>query len=98
MKRIHLDQATEGMRLTKAVESESGMLLYGEGMELSKEIINKLRSLQIEYIWVEGESEPRIKKDEYKAIVERAFQKVEEDPLMKEIKKIFLEHLESLYE
>jgi|Deesub1362A_J573_1020465.scaffolds.fasta_scaffold24486_1 pyruvate formate-lyase activating enzyme-like uncharacterized protein len=97
MKRIRLEDATEGMTLARAVENISGMVLYPAGIILDPQIIEKLKSRNIDEIWIEAEAEPRFSREEYIEKVDKALQKVRKVPLMMEIKEVLIEHIKSLY-
>ena len=98
MKRIPIDKATPGMVLAKPVESSTGAILFAQGMELDEKAISRLRSLDIDIITIEGHTEPRMSKKRYLETVERAFSKAEKTPVMRELRKTLLNHIETLYE
>ncbi len=98
MKLIDIKNAKPDMRLARAVENASGMILYGEGMKLTIPIIEKFNSLDIDSVYVEGKSEPRLSRERYLGIADIAFSKISNNPLMNEIKKDFTEYINSLYE
>lgn len=54
MQKIPLDKATEGMILAKPIARENGVVLMGEGTELNQQIIERLKSLDIQKITVQG--------------------------------------------
>ena len=93
MQKIPLNLAKPGMRLAKAVLNEKGLVLCGEGVELNDALISRLSNLNINNITVEGhpvdtgaEEKPL---DEQLQDLEKRFEKVKSDPLMKMIKSIF---------
>jgi len=93
MQKIPLNLAKPGMRLAKAVLNEKGLVLCGEGVELNDALISRLSSLNINKITVDGhpvdtgaEEKPL---DEQLQDLEKRFEKVKSDPLMKMIKSIF---------
>ena len=93
MQKIPLNLAKSGMRLAKAVLNEKGLVLCGEGIELNDALISRLSNLNINKITVEGhpvdtgaEEKPL---DEQLQDLEKRFEKVKSDPLMKMIKSIF---------
>ena len=93
MQKIPLNLAKSGMRLAKAVLNEKGLVLCGEGVELNDALISRLSNLNINKITVEGhpvdtgaEEKPL---DEQLQDLEKRFEKVKSDPLMKMIKSIF---------
>jgi len=93
MQKIPLNLAKPGMRLAKAVLNEKGLVLCGEGVELNDALISRLSNLNINKITVDGhpvdtgaEEKPL---DEQLQDLEKRFEKVKSDPLMKMIKSIF---------
>ncbi|OGW01218.1 MAG: hypothetical protein A2889_08765 [Nitrospinae bacterium RIFCSPLOWO2_01_FULL_39_10] len=93
MQKIPLNLAKPGMRLAKAVLNEKGLVLCGEGVELNDALISRLSNLNINKITVEGhpvdtgaEEKPL---EEQIQDLEKRFEKVKSDPLMKMIKSIF---------
>ncbi|MBI5747997.1 MAG: hypothetical protein HZA00_02650 [Nitrospinae bacterium] len=90
MQKIPLNLAKSGMRLAKAVFNEKGLVLCGEGVELSEALISRLSNLNINKITVEGhpvdtgvEEKPL---EEQLKDLEKRFEKVKSDTLMKMIK------------
>ncbi len=94
MQRISLKHAAVGMKLAKPVKNKKGMTLCGAGTELSEKIIARLSDMGINRITVEGhpvdtgEEEKNLSQqiDELNA----RFRKVDRNPLMRKVKKIFL--------
>jgi len=93
MQKIPLNLAKPGMRLAKAVLNEKGLVLCGEGVELNDALISRLSNLNINKITVEGHpvdtgAEEKPLEDQIQDL-EKRFEKVKSDPLMKMIKSIF---------
>ena len=93
MQKIPLNLAKPGMRLAKAVLNEKGLVLCGEGVKLNDALISRLSNLNINKITVEGhpvdtgaEEKPL---EEQIQDLEKRFEKVKSEPLMKMIKSIF---------
>ena len=97
MQRIPMSLATPGMKLGKAVTNERGMALCGPGTELTQEIINRLSSMAVKRITVEGRpldtGDPEKSLSEQIEELHARFRKVEGDELMRRIKDIFLKRL-----
>lgn len=97
MQRISLKHAAVGMKLAKPVKNKRGMTLCGAGSDLSEKMIARLSDMGIKRITVEGhpvdtgEEEKNLSQqiDELNA----RFRKVDRSPLMRKLKKIFLELL-----
>ncbi len=81
------------MKLAKSVLNEKGLVLCGEGVELSDALISRLSNMGIPKITVEGhpvdtgvaEKPP----EEQLRDLEKRFEKISSDPVMKMIKEIF---------
>ncbi len=98
MKKIKTNVATSGLKLAKPVENEAGMVLYGIGMEITEQMIAKLKTLNIEAVYVEGMEELRFSKDNYFKVVDTAFFKVGgKGSIMDRLKQIMHKHIDSLY-
>lgn len=54
MQKIPIDLAAPGMTLAKAVTRENGMTIMAEGMELTDSLIERLQSMSIDRITVQG--------------------------------------------
>ena len=98
MQRISLEHAAPGMKLAKPAKNKRGMTLCGAGAELSEDMIARLSDMGIKRITVEGH--PVDTEEEEKSLSQQIdelntrFRKVERNPLMRKVKKIFLELLE----
>lgn len=55
MKRIAVTNLKDGMRIAREIASPTGILLIAAGTEINQFIINRLRSLEIEYVYVHEE-------------------------------------------
>ena len=94
MQRISLKHAAVGMKLAKPVKNKRGMTLCGAGTELNEEIIARLSDREIKRITVEGH--PVDTEEEEKSLSQQIdelnarFRKVDRNPLMRKLKKIFL--------
>jgi hypothetical protein len=54
MSKIALDKLEAGMKLAKPVENSSGMVLLGENTELTVELIDKIKDMGIDSVYVRG--------------------------------------------
>ena len=54
MQKILIEQAEEGMVLAKPVTNQKGIILCGEGTQLTETLIERLKSMDITRIVVEG--------------------------------------------
>jgi hypothetical protein len=97
MQKVPLNLAVAGMKLAKPVTNNRGMVLYGGGAVLTKEIIARLSDAGVEQITVEGH--PLDTGDGGKNLSQHIddlhfrFRHVQGDPLMSKIKGLLLERL-----
>jgi hypothetical protein len=98
LRRVSLDSIEPGMRLGKSVLNENGMVLLSEDTELTDSIMEKLRYMKVDSVYVKGLTKPEKPKEVMLRELEERFQKVEEAPCMPMIKKVLQEHIEGLYE
>lgn len=95
MIKIPLDKATVGMKITKDIVNEAGMVVVPAGKELTESLINKLSMMNVEFIYVEGQKDLPPKEEVF-AKIERRFMKAKDAPTLL-IKKILQAHIEELY-
>lgn len=98
MPKLPVDKLEPGMKLAKPVTARNGMVMLGEGTELTETWIERIRDMDITGIFVEGPSIQTLTKEEALADLEARFTKTEGKPYMNIIKKITKEHIEGLYE
>jgi len=98
MPRIPVDKLTPGMKLAKPVTAKNGMVMLGEGTELSETWIERIRNMDVTSIFVDGPPVQTLSKEEALASLEARFARLEDKPYMSLIKKIVKEHIEGLYE
>ena len=97
MQKIPVDKAAEGMVLAKPVAKENGVVLMGEGTELSDRIIERLLDIDIKTIVVKGHPLDTGKAEE---TLEQLFEKLDDrfstiasDKLCSQIKEIIKEDI-----
>jgi hypothetical protein len=98
MSKIALDKLEAGMKLAKPVENSSGMVLLGENTELTVELIDKIKGMSIDSVYIQGMSKPSAPIEVMLSDLDDRFRMVESEPYMDVLKKVFKEHIESLYE
>ncbi|HPK53269.1 MAG TPA: hypothetical protein PK114_02345 [Smithellaceae bacterium] len=98
MPKIQASKLEPGMKLAKPVLAKSGMVMLGEGAELSETWIERIQDMDIAAVFIEGPPVQTISKEEALANLEARFAKVEGKPYMNLLKKIVREHIEGLYE
>lgn len=98
MIKISLDQLEPGMRLAKAVLAANGMVLLSAGTELVTSLIERLQSINLEALYIEGKSPQIVSKEVVLEQLEQRFRNVQSEPYMDLLKKVVQKHLEELYE
>lgn len=97
MAKISVNALKSGMKLTKPVVNDAGMVLLGEGTELTDTLIERLLNMDIGSVYVEGTASPGKSKEDMLAELDARFKKTENEPYMGMLKKLFKEHIEELY-
>jgi hypothetical protein len=97
MSRVSAKDLLPGMRLAKPVVNKSGLTMIGEETELTTSLIDKIRMLDVESVYVHGAANALPPRDEVLAELDRRVRKVEFQPFMSVIKAAISEHIESLY-
>jgi hypothetical protein len=98
MGKMGCDQLTPGMVLAKPLIGKNGMVILGEGAELTEKWIDRIRDMGIDGVFVGGHSEPAMPLDEALSRLEERFETVQDKPYMALIKKIVRTHIERQYE
>ncbi len=98
MQRIPLEQAGAEMKLAKPVVNDNGVTLIREGTELTRLLIERLKNLGIQEIVVQGrplkmEGEVDKPLSVLEKELEDRFRPTQSNPLMRQIKEIFLREL-----
>ncbi len=94
MPKIEVTKLLPGMKLSKTVRKEGGMVLLGEGTELTESLIARLADMGIESVHVEMQGRPGKTKVEMLGELEKRFRKTEGEPHMGLLKKIVREQIE----
>ncbi len=98
MPKIPVAKLEAGMKLAKPVVGKNGMVMLGEGTELSETWVERIRDMDIASVFIDGPPIQAIPREEALANLETRFAAVEGKPHMNLIKKIVKEHIEGLYE
>ena len=98
MPKLIISDLKPGMRLLKPVTNPSGLVLLTEGLELTEELIDRLRKMEIESVFVRGGSKPTRPKEVLLSELEYRFKKTETEPHMADLKRILADHIDGLYE
>ena len=86
------------MVLTKPVMNKSGMVLLGEGTELTETWVRRIQDMELTGICVDGPELPQIPKEQLLLELDKRFMAVEDKPHMGLLKRVIKQHLEALYE
>jgi hypothetical protein len=95
--KLAAERLEPGMVLARPVMNKSGMIMLGEGTELTDNLIEKIRDMGIEGVHVQGMSQPDVPLEALLAALDARFAHVEKDHLMVMIKRLMKEHIEGLY-
>ncbi len=98
MPKIAPDILEPGMKTARPVVNTSGMVLLGENTELTPELINRIRNMQVDGVWIQGLSKPSLPMETALAELDRRFRLVTGQPHMDIIRKAVRKHIEGLYE
>lgn len=98
MPKIPPSKLVAGMKLAKPVLAKNGMVMLGEGTELSESWIERIQDMDLQSIFVEGPPIQTVPKEDALANLEARFAMVEGKPFMNNIKRLVKEHIEGLYE
>lgn len=98
MPKVPVENLEPGMRTAKPVVNASGMVLLGENTELTPELIDRIRNMAVEVIYIHGSSKPSVPLETYLATIDSRFRLVGHEPHMDVIKAAIHKHIEALYE
>lgn len=98
MPKIALDKLEVGMKLAKPVENSSGIAFLVENTELTVELIDKIKGMGVDSVYIRGVSRPSVPIEVMLSELDGRFKMVESEPHMGILKKVFKEHIERLYE
>jgi len=98
MPKIPLDNIHPGMRLAKPVMNENGMILLNEDTELTDILIERLKGMNLDGVFIKGMSKPSVPKENMLSDIDKRFKMVENEPYMGLLRNILVKHIEGLYE
>ncbi len=98
MPKVPVTQLQAGMKLAKPILTKNGMVMLGEGTELTQAWIERIEDMGIISVFIDGPPIQTISKEDALVSLEARFAVVEAKPYMKNIKKIVCDHIEGLYE
>jgi hypothetical protein len=97
-KKIPLSDLESGMIIAKPITQKNGMVILGEGVELTTAWVERLQEMDIDGVYIDAPVEQKITKDEAIMQLDARFLPVVDRPYMIRLKAILREHIEGLYE
>jgi hypothetical protein len=98
MPKVPVDKLEPGMKLSRPLIAKGGMVLLGEGTELTEKWIDRIQEMDVDGIFIDGPSEQSEPKDESLAKLDARFRSVEREPYMGRLKQVVRKHIEDLYD
>jgi len=98
MPRVPIENVRPGMVTSKPVTNLAGVVILNEGVELSEEIIQRLKNLGVLEINIKGVKKPEEPLEEQMAKLEERFQSFANEPFMEVLKRAVITHIRNLYE
>jgi hypothetical protein len=97
MPKLSIDELKPGMKLLQPVTNPSGLVLLSEGVELDEELIGRLHRMELESVYIRGNTRPDRPLEELLAELDARFAKTENEPHMQTLKDLFKDHITGLY-
>jgi hypothetical protein len=97
MPKIPVSKLETGMKLAKPIMTPNGMVMLGEGTELSEKWIERIQDMEIASVFIDGPPIQTMSMEDALANLDARFALVEGKPFMNSIKKLVKEHIEGLY-
>ncbi len=98
MPKVSADKLQPGMILMKPVLNKAGIVLLGEGTELTETWVRRIQDMELTGIWIDGPELPQIPKEQLLAELDERFEQSQDKPYMADLKRIIRQHIEGLYE
>ncbi len=98
MPKVNPSGLEPGMITARSVVNANGMVLLGENTELTAELIDKIKNMNVDSVYIHGTIKPATSREELLAEVNGHFRLVADNPAMNAIKNAIIKHVESLYE
>ena len=99
MKRVDIHDLKEEMVLAKNVYGKNEALLMGKGVTINSDSLEQLTRLGVSDLWVETPDEKselsrkQEMKKEVEAMLDSQFEPVSKNPIMQELKELFINYL-----
>ncbi|MCX5828547.1 MAG: hypothetical protein NTV58_11185 [Deltaproteobacteria bacterium] len=97
-KKIALSDLEPGMIIVKPITMKNGMVILGEGVELTQSWVERVQGMDIDGVYIDAPEEQKVTKEEAIVQLDSRFQPVADRPYMIRLKAILREHIEGLYE
>lgn len=97
MSKVLVENLKVGMKLSKPIVNDAGMVMLGAGTELTRSAIERLGAMNIAAVHVEGSSAPGKSKEHLLSELDARFRKTENEPYMAGLKRLLKEHIEELF-
>lgn len=98
MGKVAIDNLMPGMKTSKPVINNNGMVILGDNTELTAELIDRIRNMNVDGLFIHGDSRPSKPKEDLLEEIDSRFRFVDSEPLMEIIKRAIHTHVEGLYE
>ena len=98
MPKVNPSGLRPGMITQRSVVNGHGMVLLGENTELTAELIDRIKNMDVDTVYVLGTAQPSKSRAEFLAEINSRFRLVGDDPNMETIRKAVSRHVEKLYE
>ena len=98
MPKVAIDNLEPGMKTARPVINNSGMVILGENTELTAGLIDRIRNMDVDGIYIHGSSRPSRPMDAFLAEIDGRFRNAGDDPRMDIIRRAIRAHIEGLYE
>jgi hypothetical protein len=96
MRKVTLTNCKRGDILARPIVANSGVILAGEGTELTLRLIDRFSGSGIDAIWIDGDEilDPAEVEEKKSKIIHR-FSRIGNDPFLKEMEKLMIQSLEN---
>jgi len=98
MRMVDSGQLEPGMILARPILMKNGMILFGEGAELTEDYIERIRNMTIGCIQVVGNAPSSESREQLLEKLNARFHLVEQQPYMKLLKRLVEESMIEQYE
>ena len=98
MSKVPVDNLKPGMKLSRPLVAKGGMVLLGEGTELTEKWIDRIADMDVEGVFIDGPSEQSEPLEENLARLDARFRSVAREPHMGRLKQIVKNYIEDLYD